>query len=222
MLISFCTVCKGRLWQLKQTIFKNLEMLEDDCELVLLDYQSPDGLEEFIRTNFDLELKSGKLRCFKLLDNYNYSSPLAKNIVHKLAKGEILFNLDGDNFIQEGLIERLRNLPKDTVLNNLSKGRPKDTGSFGRLGYHVDLFNDVNGYDETLVGMNKGDDADLVTRALKKGYKLKGFKTELTHIPNIEEDKHIYTDHPSLFHPLINYPDKWGVANVEDYLKPEV
>ena len=45
-MISFCTVCKGRLWQLKQTIFHNLNQLESDCELVLLDYQSPDGLEQ--------------------------------------------------------------------------------------------------------------------------------------------------------------------------------
>lgn len=27
--ISFCTTCKGRLWQLKQTLFKNIEQLVD-------------------------------------------------------------------------------------------------------------------------------------------------------------------------------------------------
>lgn len=220
-MISFCTVCKGRLWQLKQTIFHNLNQLETDCELVLLDYQSPDGLEEFIKTNFNNELKSGKLRCFKLLNDYNYSSPYAKNVVHKLAKGNILFNLDGDNFIQEGLIDVLRKLPKDTVLNGLPKGRPSDTGSFGRLGYHVDLFNSVCGYNEHLIGMSKGDDIDLIQRALKQGFKLKGIATELTHIKNNDDDKFKYVDVSGLEQHPLDYPNKWGVADVENYIKTE-
>lgn len=221
-MISFCTVCKGRLWQLKQTIFYNLNQLESDCELVLLDYQSPDGLEEFIKVNFSNELESGKLRCFKLLDNYNYTSSFAKNVVHKLAKGDILFNLDGDNFIQGGLIEALRTLPKNTILNNIPIGRPVDTGSFGRLGYHAELFREINGYDETLIGMNKADDGDLVSRALKQGYKLKNLLTELNHIPNNEDDKHKYVDCPELIQPPVNYPRFWGIANVENYVKAEV
>lgn len=37
--------------------------------------------------------------------------------------------------------------------------------------------------------MDKGDDIDLIQRALKQGFKLKGIATELTHIKNNDDDK---------------------------------
>lgn len=221
-MISFCTVCKGRLWQLRQTIFKNLSMLQDDCEMVLLDYQSDDGLEDFIRSNFSEELKSGKLKVFKLLHDYNYTSSYAKNVVHRLATGDILFNLDGDNFIQEGLIETLRNLPENTLLNAQGADVVKDIGSFGRLGYHKTMFDKLCGYNEDLVGMCLADDGDLCKRALLSGMRLKSILTPLDHIQNTDEDRHKYTNVDTLTNPPVDYPNQWGVGNVESYVKPEV
>ena len=52
--VSFCTTCKGRLWQLEQTLPNNLKILDDYSEIVLLDYQSPDGLKNYIFDNFSI------------------------------------------------------------------------------------------------------------------------------------------------------------------------
>ena len=88
--ISFCTTCKGRLWQLKQTLFKNIEQLDENSEIILLDYQSPDDLKKYIFQNFQKELENGKLKYYSILEDYAYSSAYAKNVIHKLATGDML------------------------------------------------------------------------------------------------------------------------------------
>ena len=213
MKISFCTNCKGRLWQLEQTIFKNMSMLEDDCEMVLLDYQSPDGLEEFIRTHFDAELTSGKLKYFKLMHDYNYSCAYAKNVVHRLATGTILFNLDADNFIQPGLVDELRGLRKNKILHHITKSTPIDSGSFGRIGYHAEAFHRLNGYRESIIGMG-ADDGDLISRAINAKMSLHTLWSKEDHIRNDLKDKTKYTKVEGLTQPPVDYPLIWGKATV--------
>ena len=70
--------------------------------------------------------------------------------------------------------------------------------------------------------MSKGDDIDLIQRALKQGFKLKGIATELTHIKNNNDDKFKYVDVSGLEQHPLDYPNKWGVADVECYVEPEV
>ena len=41
--ISFCTTCRNRLWQIKQTLQQNLEAIGHQNELVLVDYVSHPG-----------------------------------------------------------------------------------------------------------------------------------------------------------------------------------
>jgi hypothetical protein len=61
--VSFCIVCMNRTHHLKQTLSKNMS---DNCnsdmlEFLILDYNSGDDLELFIKETFSNEIASGKL-----------------------------------------------------------------------------------------------------------------------------------------------------------------
>lgn len=54
MKLSFCTTCKGRTFHLKQTLPQNLKVVRQfsEVELIVLNYNSPDDLDEWIRMTF--------------------------------------------------------------------------------------------------------------------------------------------------------------------------
>lgn len=217
--ISFCTTCKGRLWQLEKTLFRNLLILNENSEIVLLNYQSPDNLEEYIFSNFKKELESGKLKYYSLQNSFSFTMSYAKNVAHKLASGDILFNLDADNYIYLGLQEELSNLRDNEIhIPNYLNLNSKE-GCYGRLGYSKKLFYKLNGYDETILGM-KADDYDLVQRSLNK-FKTKQIqaKRSVSCIQNSKEEKLLYTKRSSsdLPYPPVNYPKTWGKATVLDH-----
>ena len=60
--VSYCTTCKGRLWQLEQTLPVNIKLANEDIEIVLLDYHSQDGLRDYILENYQEYLADGRLR----------------------------------------------------------------------------------------------------------------------------------------------------------------
>ena len=217
--ISFCTTCKGRLWQLRQTIEHNLALLDNASDIVLLDYQSPDGLEDYILTKFDYQLQTGKLKYFKMVDDYAYTCSYAKNVVHRLSTGDILFNLDGDNYLHPDLFLELRNLKENEWL--IPKCSSMLDGSYGRIGYHRQTFFDICGYDETLVGM-LADDGVLNNTLIKKGFRWVSSKVDSTPIQNTREQKDLYVNDGNLIlnypnkSPPVNYPFDWGIAKVTD------
>ena len=216
--ISFCTTCKGRLWQLKQTLFKNIEQLDENSEIILLDYQSPDDLKKYIFQNFQKELENGKLKYYSILEDYAYSSAYAKNVIHKLATGDILFNLDADNYIYNGLLFDLRQL-NDNQLLLLRLGNENE-GILGRIGYTKNTFYKLNGYNENIVGM-KGDDGDLRIRAFNLGISVITASYRVSAIQNSREQKELYVNDGIIcnYHnpsPPLNYPKEWGKATIKD------
>jgi hypothetical protein len=224
MKISYCTTCKGRLWQLKQTLPENLKLLDEDSEIVLLDYQSPDGLKEYIFENFMEALQNGKLKYFQMVDDYAFTSAYAKNVVHRLATGDILFNLDADNYIYEGLEYELRKLTDNQIFLPLLGY--ENEGILGRVGYTKNVFYELNGYDETIVGM-KGDDGELRIKAhqLKLFPVTASFRTKAIQNTRLQKDLYVNDgvicnyNRPS---PPVNYPSQFGVAKVIDWKGQEV
>ena len=93
---SYCTTCKGRLWQLRETLAHNLTVIGDDEEIVLVDFDSPDDLGTWVWESFGAEVEAGRLRFFELLDEAPWHAAKAKNLAHRLARGGFLFNLDAD------------------------------------------------------------------------------------------------------------------------------
>lgn len=211
MKVSFCTTCKGRLWQLSQTLPHNLSMLDDHSEIVLLDYHSPDGLREYIFENY-AEVLGNKLKYYRMIDDYSYTSSYAKNVAHRLADGDVLFNLDGDNYITDGLLDDLRSLTDTMILLPVLAGT--DSGIGGRIGYHRSLFRRIGGYCERIVGM-QGDDGEFRYRARQYITRTKHHANIILPIQNTREQKDMYTaDNPDN---KLKYPPRkifWGAADV--------
>lgn len=194
MRISYCVTCKNRLWQLKETLAVNLEVIRAvaGAEIVLLDYHSEDGLFDYIQSNFMDSIESQKLRYYRLKSKAPYfDMSYAKNVSHRLAGGDILFNLDADNFIGTTVPELL-NLPVTHILvSKMIAGT--DTGRCGRIGIHADMFHKLRGYNELIFGM-ANDDGDFVYRAMNNKMRLKQSQDLSIPIPNSLAEKYCCTD----------------------------
>lgn len=169
MKISFCTTCKNRLYQLEQTIFKNLNNIKNDgnSELILIDYNDTTGLDNFIDNNFRKEINDGILTYIKEYNSKYFEVSKAKNLSHFAANGNFLFNLDADNFINNE-IYHFRNI-WNKYPNTLIHGDRaiKNDGSYGRIGISREIFNNLGGYDEDIGTYY--EDTDLIDRCLKIG-----------------------------------------------------
>ena len=218
--ISYCTTCKGRLWQLKDTLFDNINTIKqyDGVDIVLLNYHSDDGLDNYIFSNFQQYLKNQKLKYYRLISEAKYfDMSYAKNIAHCLASGQVLFNLDADNYIGSSLPELL-NLPQNTILTPLGISNT-GTSRYGRIGVNNGTFHALRGYNEAIKGL-AGDDGDLIIRALKSGLKITQSQDKSIPIQNTEQDKQKYTDPASIGQQhrighLVN-PGGYGRARVLD------
>lgn len=167
MVISYCSTCKGRLWQLKQSLPINIKLTSDEVEIILLDYHSDDGLQDYIFNEYQDYLKTGKLKYYKLVDYFDgFDMAFAKHIVHSLATGDILFNLDADNFIGTTIPELL-NLPRDSILVSEPLEGTGDS-MVGRIGIHKSNYIAIGGYHPDIFGMY-GDDLHFKYTAFRRG-----------------------------------------------------
>lgn len=166
---GFCTTCMGRLIHLRETLPHNLAAAQpyrDFVHFVLLDYNSRDGLEEWLKANVWDETATGWLSVYSTKRPAMFHPAHAKNVVHLLSPAEILVNLDADNFLSseylEFLFDRFRR-DRRQVFYGRHSGQ-------GRIAIDRREFLALGGYDEDLHGYG-GEDTDLVARA-KRGPKL--------------------------------------------------
>ena len=183
--VSYCTTCKGRLHHLKQTLPANLKAEEGNpnVEFVVLDYGSEDGLGQWIKENFSAEIASGRLRYARYEPAPHFKTSHAKNMAHRLSTGDILCNVDADNFIapnfsrwlikaHSGHAHALSCLLPITVEDlqerreNELKGvkPPGFGGGAGRVAINRKTFEKLGGYDESYEGWGF-EDMDLMLRA---------------------------------------------------------
>ena len=209
-IISFCTCCKGRLWQLKHTLPHNIKYITKEIEIIILDYQSNDGLIEWLYDNYKTYIEDNRIKLISLSSDefvYNYSSAFAKNVCHKQAGGKVLMNLDCDQFIDHNTINDLINLPPNNLY--IPQVTQKSSGQFGRLGYSKDLFYSLKGYDETLIGL-KGDDTFLRIKTRKLNIQHTIASSYYPCIENTYEEKYRYVNLENGINPPLNYPSIWG------------
>lgn len=173
MKISFCITCKNRLHQISETLMQNLQdniAAQKDVEFILVDFASKDGLKDWVIQNFKKELESGYLKYFftKKMDNWECS--IAKNTAHLVASGDILVNLDCDNFTgKDGgryVINHFLEYGTNLVLHQ-SSSEPGD-GSYGRIAMLKKYFYLIGGYNEMFNPMGY-QDTDLILRLVSLG-----------------------------------------------------
>jgi hypothetical protein len=192
--ISFCITCMNRLFQLKKTIFKNLRDNEDypNCEFVLVNYNSQDGLHEWVLKNLAGEIELGMVRYFYTREANGWHAARAKNIAHFLSTGDIVCNLDGDNFTGKDFAYYINylfqtNPDKDLLLNFRKE---KYYGTYGRICLKKMTFTRLGGYDEDLHAVG-GEDTDLVERGIAYNLAYRSIEIEnfLKYIENTNNER---------------------------------
>ena len=172
--LSFCITHKDRFEYLQKTLLQNLKDNEEDrlnIEFILMDFHESDEVMHWIREIFPKEIGQDYLKYFRAKIQ-GWSAPLAKNTAHYVASGSILTNLDCDNFTgREGgrfVLEQYYKEESNLMLWQFS--RVRRDGSYGRMSFYQQAFEDLGGYDEGLMEMGFQDN-DLMLRALKMGVK---------------------------------------------------
>jgi hypothetical protein len=171
MRVSLCTTVKGRLHHLQQTLQQNLGDNADyeNCEVVILDYNSPDGLEAWARTFLKDWIRMDRVRYGRIRHGEHYNSPHAKNVAHLLGTGEVLVNIDADHFTGKGFAAYV-------AMQFASLGNAVlsfDTGGTldGIIAVRRSEFLAVRGYDESLGSGWGYDDTDFRGRLQSSGAK---------------------------------------------------
>lgn len=183
--VSYCITCKGRAHHIKETLKANFAAEKDNpnVEFVLVDYDSRDGLADWIHENCQEEINSGRLKYVRYAPAEHFMVRHAKNIAHRMASGDVLCNLDADNTVvpnfSRWLVDKFTEQPHAVIapfavtiagrLHNkiLAKIFP-DTAIpndiWGRVAISKQDFLRLGGYEETFHAWG-GEDTDLVARA---------------------------------------------------------
>jgi glycosyltransferase involved in cell wall biosynthesis len=165
--ISLCMTCMGRLEHVVQTLpLAVSQNPERDVEFVLVNYNSRDGLHEWVQREMRREVDTGRLKYVFLNWPTEFHMAHAKNVSHRAASGEILVNVDADNFATHAYVGAVRAAFAEG--NQIVRFDRKDQrirgGGSGRIAIDRGLFDRLTGYDETMRGWGY-EDTDLVERA---------------------------------------------------------
>lgn len=168
--IAFCITCMNRLSHIRQTLLQNMEdnFLPDEVEFILLDYNSTDGLEEWVKTlqkYIDLSI----LHYYRMETPEYYHRSHSRNIAFRLSCAEILCNLDADNFLGKGFAEYIfREFDKFSGERIFMTSSCQYRDTFGRVCVRSEDFRNIRGYNELLIGYGT-EDLDLFDRLLQSG-----------------------------------------------------
>lgn len=169
--LCFFTVVMNRLHHLRQTLPQNLvHNTGTTTKFLILDYNSDDGLQEYIVNNFANELKEGRLEYHRYAHAKYFSHSHSRNLAVRIATADIVCNVDADNYTGPAfdayLLHQFAEHPK-LVVSGLSN--PHNIyGAFGRMATRKADFLAVGGYDETFEGYGF-EDYDIVGRLEKSG-----------------------------------------------------
>lgn len=171
--ISFCTVCMNRLHQLKKTLPKNIEdnASYGNVEFLVLDYNSNDGLEEWIINEMGHHLDSGMLVYLKTETPRYFLRSHSKNCAGKNASGAIVCNVDADNYIGQGFAEYInQQFTKDANIYLAVQRNSGRKDCYGRICTWKKDFLAITGYDESMTDYGF-EDFDLLNRLNMLGRK---------------------------------------------------
>lgn len=213
--ISFCIVCMNRLHQLRETLIQNIKDNEDypELEFIVLDYNSQDGMAEWIKKNVNEFISNKRLIYYRTNEPLSFSHSHSKNLAFNLANGDIVCNINADHYTGKGFAHYINerfNEDNNCVLTtidfyktNRNYNPSKDV--FGRVCVKKSDFLKIKGFDER---MNRYgfEDWDFINRLELMGVKrvLIGDFKYLKFISHGEEERFsLNVDHLESFY--VNY-----------------
>lgn len=174
--IGFATVCMNRLHHIRQTLPQNIKDSSsyDNARFFLLDYNSSDGLEEWVREHMMEHIESGKLVFYRTEEPLYFNRSHSRNQVLTRAEGDIICNVDADNYIGQGFAEYINrefNHEKGIFLaGNFGGSFEEFKDAYGRFCAWKEDFLYVGGYDEEMESYGH-EDTDLYERLARYGRK---------------------------------------------------
>lgn len=169
--ISLCTTCMNRAHHIKFTLLKNIQDNQkyQKFEVVLLNYNSGDDLDRWARKKLDKFVKSGQVIYAKTHDPSSFNPSHAKNLAHCLATGDILVNVDADQFVGEGFCKFINDFFK-SIPNRFSLQFLGALSTSGRIAVSRKDFFEIKGYNEELTSNQFGyEDYDFLCRLEESG-----------------------------------------------------
>lgn len=187
--ISLCTTCMNRLRDLRRTLPQNIadNLNYPQLEFVLLDYSSEDGLEKWVKQNMQPYIESGLLNFYRTSGHTRYAPSHSRNVSFRLAKGDVIVNVDADNFVGRGFARRINQcmalgdniiaVPERFLLRGSDRLLLK-----GRFAIHKSGLAWLGGFDEDLDlgGGYSNEDLHFVLRAMISGFRVARFEDRYT------------------------------------------
>ena len=173
--ISLCTTCGNRLYDLKYTTPFNLEFIKKygkKVEWIIIDYGSTNVNEVRDYVN-SIQAPDNLDIVFKRIDE-KWNMGRAKYASHDIASGDILINLDSDNFLGIGYLDHIYEIFDNNPLSiayfewenkfiQLKNNYGVDFGYIGKVAVSKGIYKSTCGYPIDINGYG-GDDTDLVYR----------------------------------------------------------
>lgn len=158
-MVSYCTTCMDRLHHLSLTLPANLEATQgENCEFILLDYGSKQDIAGWVSLHLQEHLESGRLKLYRTREPNYWSATHAKNISHKLGRGEILCNTDADIYLPWGFTGYINEkMGWNTIIQFPGEDIYGNAGTAGMVVVRREHFLAVRGYEETLTGWTADD-----------------------------------------------------------------
>jgi len=171
--ISFCIVSMNRSHHLKQTLLKNIQDNTgyDALEFVVLNYNSKDDMEEWVKNEMSEHITSGRLVYYRTYEPEHFTQSHSKNVAFKLASGDIVCNINADNYAGYKFADYVNfsfTNRSDIVLTPVVPYHPaiEDFASsevMGKVCVLKQHFFRVNGFDERIVKYGY-EDIDFINR----------------------------------------------------------
>ncbi len=167
--ISYCTTCMGRTQHLKKTYIKNiLDNLDyPHVEFILVNYNSADDMDEWVKGHLGSYIEKGIVVYYKTPDPKTFHMSMAKNLSHRLATGDVVVNLDADNYLGKDnafFINHHYQLHGMHSILRFSKSDFRYFDTCGRIAMSKIHFEKLGGYREDLLPYGE-EDLDLIRRA---------------------------------------------------------
>lgn len=200
--ISFVTRCMNRLHDLKLTLPKNISDNSNykKLEFVVLDYNSKDGLGDWIKSNMMQHIESGRLNYYRT-EKPNFFCPNhSQNVAFKLASGDLVANLDSDNYTHFNYADRLAECssvsPNRIIIvpENFLLPGSKRLFLKGRFAIYKNDILQLRGFDEDLDEGFGNDDVNFVFRAMLAGFSVVRYESSFT------ENRLVTTDEERVSH----------------------
>lgn len=155
---------------MRETLQHNIGLVEElrGVELVILDYNSRDGLESWAQSELAGTIKDGLVNYYRTDVPSFFHMAHSKNIAHRVAMGDIVCNLDADNYLSTEFVEFVLNTFQHSNERLFLAPQAYD-GAYGRLVIPKYWFERLGGYDEDFEWGWGYEDDDLRHRARTLG-----------------------------------------------------